>query len=138
MARYCTQSDVEALMSITIDSGFSATLDVWIEAMSRVIDKITNRSVGFVASGSATERSYFGDSTNILLIDDCVSIDSITAGETDPTTLVEGTDYRVLPLNGTPKTRVQKIGGRWSKHTIYNVDADWGYASAVPDAIKIA
>jgi hypothetical protein len=138
---YTTRQEIENYLLITIDSSFHAQIESWIEQVENYIDQMTDRN--FVADSVASERSYDGDGSNELLIDDCVEITKLeiltTDGDVIYDDLVEGEDYFFEPTNELPKTSIKLYGYRFAKG-IQNikVTAKWGYSIAAPAGIKFA
>ena len=89
-------------------------------------------AVCLLALGTS-QRMYTGKvgPTNLLPIDDCVSVSAVTA---DGLALVQGTDYLPFPLNGTPYTGLLALPGRsWSGSYGGNiVTASWGLFTRCP------
>ena len=114
--------------------GKVALLDDTTAEFEREIGRARGNSGDFsvVALGSS-QRMFTGKvgPTNLLPIDDCVSISAVSAGGV---TFVQGTDFLPFPLNGTPYTGLLTLAGRsWSR--IYGdnlVTASWGLFSRCP------
>jgi len=137
MRGYCDKNDIERYMLTTIDPSFNTQINEWIESVETMIDDFTGRF--FIADTTASIRTYDGDGTHELLIDDCVELTKIEIG--DPTLTKEELDeddYHVYPYNETPKTRVYYDGIFSSIRAGIDVTAKWGYSVEVPADIKLA
>lgn len=127
MKPYTTKADVEAYLGITI----SATIDLYINAMSRYIDAYCKR---IIFNDTSSAYLYDGDGTNITVINDCVDITEV---------LVDGeivTDYLKYPAN---KTYVSRIAlPEFARFSVgqqnIKVTAKQAMNKTLPDDIKFA
>lgn len=125
---YTTIAAIQKYLLITIDSSQTGQVESWIGAMSRFIDKKTNR-----VFGTATEstRVFDGSGWNTLIVDDLYDLDSVT---------IAGTTQTVLqyPANETPTTMLKMDGVVFDKG-MQNVSvvAKFAYGS-IPDDIAHA
>tara|TARA_R110000868_G_scaffold398245_1_gene671295 strand:+ start:542 stop:1126 length:585 start_codon:yes stop_codon:yes gene_type:complete len=108
-----------------------------LDAAESAVRSMTGRYLA--VAGSATARSFVPSGVSALRIDDCTSVTSIVD---DGTTLVDGTDYQLEPVNGVnsggesvPYTTARRLGGVWATSTdgeaTVVVTAAWGW-SAIP------
>ena len=144
---YTTKAAIENYIMQEIDESFDAQVESWIEAVEKIIDKITGRN--FVADSVASARLYDGDDTQELLIDECVAVTKVEAGnDSYGSTFTEvvstGADrYFLKPDNYASKELpIYKIvfnarcfpGGMQNNR----ITAKWGYSAAVPADIEFA
>ncbi|MDD5068484.1 MAG: hypothetical protein PHN89_02710 [Candidatus Pacebacteria bacterium] len=138
---YTTIEKVENYLLTEIAENFEYQITDWMIQVEDMIDQRTGRN--FVADAAATEKSYDGDGSNELLIDDCVDITKLeiltTDGETVYDDLVKDVDYFLEPSNELPKQSIRLYGYRFIKG-IQNikVTAKWGYSAAPPSSIVFA
>jgi len=133
MKGYTSRQEVENYLLITIDASFYDQIESWQEQIEKHIDKLTGRN--FVADDEATEKSYDGDGTKTLLIDDCVSIDEIKINDKE----IDEADYYLYPANETPKKKIVLAGTVFAKgNQNVTIKAKWGYSVEAPDDIKFA
>lgn len=89
MKLYTTKEKVENYLLNTIDGSFADQIERWIEAMTKQIDLICNRSIApeFTDSEVAVEETYLydGDGSNTLIIKDCCAISEVTVDGTPVT-----------------------------------------------------
>ena len=81
---------------------------------------------------TASARRYTGRSglVDLLLIDDCIEVDSVSE---NGIALTLGTDYDVWPLNGTPITGLMRLNGWWTpKYGAVSASAKWGLFATLP------
>ena len=144
---YTTETKVEDYILQDIDPSFSARITEWIGAVEQYIDAFTGRN--FKADAEASARYFDGDGTPELLIDDCIAITKVEAGEDDyggafTEIAATGADrYFLDPLNyaaeGLPIRKVSMRartfhGGKQNAR----ITARWGYSATPPDAIIFA
>ena len=141
---YATLAELKAYADInSTDGADDAVLEDMIEAASRLIDNQVKRT--FYAR---TETRYFdvpvaqADEAILYLDDDLLTVTTLTNGSSGALT---ATDYRTLPVNGTPKWGVQLKGGlSWESATdgdpvgSISIVGTWGWSSTAPDDIKQA
>jgi hypothetical protein len=124
-----------------------AILDTYIEGVEKVIDQMTGRN--FKADSAASARTYDGDDTDRLLIDDCVEITKVEVGldsygDTFQEVAATGADrYFVLPANraalSVPAFGLALSARVWAQGQQNNrVTAKWGYSASVPADIAFA
>lgn len=137
---YCTAADV--ISRVASASGHEAEIAAILEAVSREIDVFCGR-VFYVTEAEA--RDFDVRNTSLVLIDDCLSIDSVFADSEGDLTFdgqewVEGTDFYLEPLNEFPKTRlIPAITRNYSlieRSRYLRITGDWGYAEEVPAQVK--
>lgn len=138
---YTTRQAVENYLLITIDPSFYAQVETWIGEVEAQIDQETEQN--FKADAVDSIRKYSGDGSNVLLIDDCVSVSYVVIKSTDGSVvyddLVAGEDYFLEPDNETPKDKITLYGYRFSRG-IQNIEvtAKWGSSVDVPANIQFA
>lgn len=144
---YTTEEIIENYILNDIDPSFSTQIDSWIEAIENIIDNETGRN--FIADASASARVFDGDGTPELLIDDCVEITLVEAGNDDyggtfSTIAATGADrYFTDPANhtakGVPITKLTTRSRYWlTGKQNQRITAKWGYSAAVPADIQFA
>jgi hypothetical protein len=117
-----------------------------INAATQSIDNKLKRRIVLATTSSA--RVFTPLNSDMLFIDDCTGVTSITE---NGTVLVAGTDYQLEPLNGlsesgetVPYYKVQRLGGgnwyRDGQRATVSIVAAWGWAaipSQVVEACKV-
>jgi len=139
---YIDKGSVEDYLLISIDGSMDTRINEWITAAQKYIEWYTQRQFE-----DEEEIRYFdGPGGTILYVDDYVSISSFQTLDLDGSTVDKtfaATDYFQYPLNDTPKhiIKLSPDGGYGSlpkgKKRI-KITAIWGYASTVPEDIKLA
>ena len=142
---YCTLSDVKQRLSGDIPNmgtEYDSTITAKCMEVRRIIDRNVAKARGirnrwsFIADGAATVRRFTPRSwTDLLLIDDCVEVTSVTV---DGIALVVNVGYVTEPLQGTPIVGLRLAqGGWWSRTPGGNaVGARWGFATATPEDVR--
>ena len=134
---YCSKTDIENYLTISIAVQFEEQINSWIEGISQYIKEKTQRE--WKADTTTSERFYNGNGYSDLRIDDFIGTPIVKTGEDYNESMVARTDFVAQPFNST------------SKHTIMlkdnsfdcgiqnlSVEAKWGYAEEVPEDIKHA
>lgn len=144
---YISVANLKTVLGIT-DSVDDASLGYAVTAASRAIDKYCGRQFGL--SGSAVARYYdsgpvFAGEYPIVPIDDVQTTTGLVVkgadalpGSTFDTTLVNGTDFRLVPLNAAvelaPWTALEIVTTPWTR---YEVTANYGWTT-VPTEVTHA
>ena len=140
MKGYTQIENIENYLLTEIRENFQYQINEWIENAENYIDKKTGRN--FIADTIPLERSYDGDGTSELLIDDCVSIEKIeiktTSGDIIYNNLQPGIDYFLEPANEIPKQSIRLKGIFPKGIQNIKITAKWGYSEEVPKDIKFA
>lgn len=125
---YTNLATIQRYLLIQIDSSQTGQVESWIGAMSRFIDKRTNRVFG---TATETTRKYDGSGWNTLIVDDLYDLATVTVDDTAKTVF----EY---PANETPTTTLKLDGERFNKG-MQNVEvtAKFAYGS-IPDDIQHA
>jgi len=142
---YTTQDDIENAILQDIDASFSDNIDMLISSVERYIDATTGRN--FIADEEASARYYDGDGEDELLIDECIEVTKVEAGEDSyGATFTEiastgANRYFLDPPNaaakGLPFYKVTLNARTWPEgKQNQRITAKWGYSKAVPDDIK--
>lgn len=142
---YTTKEKLENYLLKDIDSSFSTQIDEWIDGVERIIDQITGRN--FKADSSVSARVFDGDDTNELLIDDCVEVTLVEAGQDsyggtfETITSTGSSRYFLDPANysakGVPITKITLNGRIWGNgKQNHRITAKWGYSTNVPKDIE--
>lgn len=129
---YCTPADL-ALVDGAHQSADASLIMGLLEAASRWVDEITQRHY-FVEQATR----YFPSRRMEAHVDDLLAVtamgaDSERDGTFDGESWIEGTDYRMEPLNSWPRMRlVQLPDGDYSmpdtRHSVYlRITGAWGY-----------
>lgn len=139
---YINKGAIEDYLLISIDGSMDTRINEWITAAQKYIEWYTGREFEDVE-----ETRYFdGPGGTILYVDDYVSITTFQTLEIDGSTIQEtyvATDYFEYPLNKSPKfiVKLSPDGNQGAfprgKKRI-KIAAVWGYASSVPEDIKLA
>ncbi len=137
----------------------SAIADDWelaqlLDAAADNINRTCNRPDGFVSIPVATARTYPGSGTDWQWIDECTSLTQLRVKQTSTSTYDTWTtsdymtatgDPRYPDYNSTPKTALYvDPNGDYSvfykdgAYPTVEVTAYWGYATTVPDDIRMA
>lgn len=82
---YTTKAKVEKHLLKTIDASHDETIDMWIEAMSINMDKHCNRPLYGGADDNYSDIAYDGNGENLLVIQDCINLQSVTLDGVDMT-----------------------------------------------------
>lgn len=137
MSQYCSISDIENYLLIEVDPSFESQVSDWIEVMSKYIEEKTGRI--FIADDEATDKLYDGDSSNLVIIDDAISVNSVSIKEGDSWRELDSDEYFIYPANRIPKTFIVANGWKFPKgYQNIKVNAKWGYAKEIPEDIKFA
>lgn len=125
-----------------MDGAYDTVLQEIVDEISRDIDREVARVRGqnepwsFIADNTASTRRYSSTSgSDLLLIDDCVDIDSVTVSlRGNPVqTLVEDYDFLVQPLSSNPITGLRLLAYTWWQFPyVVHVSAKWGYGTTAP------
>jgi len=138
---YCTLADFKAYKDIgNANVSDDTVIEDIIEKISQTFDDITGRT--FYAA-SATK--YFDTPSNSYLYlgnEDLLTITTITNGGGG---VISAADYKLLPLNVSPKWQIKLINGKvWETDSsgypdgAISINGTWGYTSTTPDEIKMA
>ncbi len=146
---YCTLSEFKSFITspgtaISADIPDDSAIESIIESVSRYIDSETSRK--FYARTAETRLQSLWDSRTLYLDDDLLSI---TAGGllNGDGTAVPTTEYKLLPLNGSPKYAIRMNPGSsyfWETDSdgdpvgAVSVTGSWGYSATAPDDIRLA
>ena len=136
---WCSLGDVKSRLAgdgTRVPTDWDAPLDAIINGVSqRLSNEIAHvrgmdGAYNVFAASTASVRRYTGKIADLLLIADCVEIDSVTD---NGVALVLGTDYDVFPLNGPPYTGIVRLNGSWNlKYGAISVSAKWGLFVTLP------
>lgn len=138
---------IENYLLLTIEASYQEQVENWIASIEKFIDQLTGRN--FVADSATSARVFDGNGRTDLLIDDCVAITKVEAGNDEcgdsfTEVLAAGSGrYLALPNNyaslGVPIRKLHLLSGYWLKG-LQNarITAKWGYSTVVPDDIKFA
>jgi len=140
---YCTVPELKSELDITGDEE-DDILEAVCEEVRYYIDNYCDRT--FVAT---TATRYFDGSVSPLYLDDdIISVTSLSLDEDSDATyeasLTEDTDYRLYPLNTTPKTYIKSMSSGSYSGFAAGVDAgvkivgSWGYDSTTPKPVRRA
>lgn len=103
---YTDEGQIEKFLMQDIDSSMSSQIASWINAVKAWIDNYT----GNTFEATSESRYFDGSGTKSLFIDPLISVSEVLTldieGNTEDT-LVEGTDFRLYPLNETIKTEIR-------------------------------
>jgi hypothetical protein len=144
---YTTKQEIENYLLTNIDSSFDTQLNLWIDAIERIIENYTGRTFSAV-DAVASARTFDGQGGREILLDTFTEITSIEVLNSDGTvnyTLSEGqaNDFVTYPYNETEKWRIMlspnsSIGVFPKGNSLIRVTAKWGYATAVPADVRLA
>ncbi len=140
---YATLTEFKAYANITsTDATDDAVIEDIIEGASRLIDTYTGRT--FYAR---TDTHYYNTPNSFELLiedDDLLTITTLTNGDG---TVISSNNYKLLPLNESPKFMVYL---KTSSGIIWTLDSNsdpigaitilgtWGFSSTAPDDVKQA
>jgi hypothetical protein len=158
---YATAAEVKAQIDKSGNSGAGTTanFEIIIAAVSRNIDDICNRPMGFKAIDTATAKYYASKGGDYLFIDECVAVESVSEKSSPSAAtydLLDAEDWLAFagstsepnfnktPYNGIMRSSAGNSFGRSSywqgrfKRSLptIKVMAKWGYAVNVPGPIK--
>ena len=144
MTDYTTLSQIKAILDsqgLPTDVADDAVITQFITAASTYFDEATGKT--FVAS-AGTRYYDCPVGTNDLLVDDFISLTSITNGDG---TLIPTGEVQTLPLNTTPKYIIHIKGSStylWTPPTTGDltgaiaITADWGQSATCPAQVRTA
>ena len=151
---YTNEKRIENYLMANIDPSFVIAagenqITEWIDVAELYINRYTGRKDGFEEDEVASVRYYDGNGKTEIEIDDCTTITSVEILEASGTdiayTLTEGldNDYIVHPYNELPTYRLVIIPnaqvGVWPSGKMrIKITAKWGYATDVPEDIRLA
>ncbi|HEY1037153.1 MAG TPA: hypothetical protein VGE62_01065 [Candidatus Paceibacterota bacterium] len=101
--KYTTPLKIEEYMMIEIEPSFEPVVERWIEAVSRMMDKYTNRTL--VADPADVTRYFNGDGKDVFFPDDILSITELKVGDEYGDNLVAVTGYGIYPKGGNEPVR---------------------------------
>ena len=138
--KYCQIEDVSAQLMVDIAEDFIPQVETWILAMENYVEKITHRI--FVAPEEAYSKFYDGNNKNHILIDECISVDSLKIDGVE----IDSESYYLMPYNKTPYWKIElKQGLYFNRFTAPNftrknieISAKWAYSETCPPAITEA
>lgn len=127
--KYTTTTKLKEYIQEDISDIPDATLDSYIEAASRYIEKQTNRV--FIADSQFQTRKYDGTGDRTLVVDDFIELDKVVQGEEEMENIL------TYPANHTPKTWLiaEKNSFRSGNQNI-EINAKWGYSQEAPADIE--
>lgn len=145
MVDYCTLDAVKKRLSgdgINMSADWDDVVSAKIPEVSADIDRMVGQARGatspwsFLADSVASERLFLAKPGGppLLPIDDCVAVTAvalITSSGVVSRTLALTTDYRPVPMQGTPIIALRRSAG-WPEYPqLVGVTARWGYADAL-------
>ena len=142
---YCSVSDVALALNLTANTGEDdAHLTRIVEAACNWIDRFCNVPSGGFAVTADSTRYYIANDVrgaDLLLDVPLLAVTSITNGDMGT---VSSTAYRLWPINGVRKWRVQLLstyGSVWDvaeDDDTITVVGRFGYSATVPAAVREA
>lgn len=133
MKGYTSKTAIENYLLTSIDDTFDAQVESWIGAIETFIERYTDRI--FIADEEATERTYDGNGSSSLLVDDFVEIETLTIDDTE----VDEEDYLLYPANQENKNRIQLTGSYFTRdYQNVVVEARWAFSEECPEDITLA
>lgn len=153
MSDYCSTTDLlvdmpDAPLASSTDATYTAALATAVTAASRMIDRYIGRWDNyFLPSTDAETRYYDGVGGKEMMIDECMSLTSVSVAEDCDldtyTAWTEDTDYLTFPYNATPKFQlvIHPDGGKY-RFPVYRkavkVIGRFGGSLTVPEVVKRA
>lgn len=137
---YTTIEAVEAYTGIEIESGSEATVEEYIEGVSRYFDQMTDRKLVADEEESGEEadyRVYDGSGSAWLPVDDYVELLSVEIGGDFITSLEVVTNVGTYPIIA-PHRKVYRPSGFPAGIQNVRVAARWGYLSELSKDLKFA
>lgn len=101
--KYTTPQNVEDYLLIEIEDNFETTVEQWIEAVSRMMDRYCGRTL--VADEEDTTQYFNGNGKDVFVPDDVLEITTLKLGDQYGDNLVEVTGYGVYPRGGSEPIR---------------------------------
>lgn len=141
---YTNKARIQNFLLINIDDSFASQIDEWILVVKEYIDDYCGREF---EQESDTDKTYDGDGTKELLIDDLLTLTKIEILDEDGTvdyTFDATTEYYLYPTNKTPKTRIvintpnAPIGIFPKGYQNVKITGTFGFATTVPEDIRFA
>lgn len=144
---YTDKTSVENYLMTSINVDFEYQVTAWIAAVQRWIDTYTYRSF---EKTSAT-RKFDGSGTDVLYVDDLLSVDSIKIKSMSAQTLwtlgvndffLYSNLYKADDPNSLPIDHI--VINPWGSHCVFDyglqnivIEGDWGYSETAPEDIKM-
>lgn len=130
---YTDKASVESYILKTIAAEYNTQITQWINAISRHIDKTTNR---VIATNTPSTIKYDGSGGEILLIRDCCDITEVKLD----TVVLTLSDVLQYPTTKPYASRLVLQGGyRWTEaRQNVEVTGKHGMATTPPEDIKLA
>lgn len=134
---YCSKSDIENYLVLSIDVAFDDQIDIWINAVSEMVRVMTNRD--WLADTTANARLFNGSGNGSIEVGDFIGTPVVEIGEDYATGFVATTNFITSPYNSENKTDIV-MKNETIPYGIQNVrvTAKWGYGATVPNDIKQA
>jgi hypothetical protein len=131
-----TIDKIESYLLITIDPDFEPKVQEFINAVTAYIERYTGRTFTPVtAETEATPRTYDGDGSDEIYIDDAVEVTDVKIGDE----VLSPTEFYLYPSNRLPITRIilpYRIFR--TGHQNVTVTAKWGYGEDIPADLAFA
>jgi hypothetical protein len=122
---------------IDIEASFESKVQQFINAVTAYIERYTGRK--FSVDSSASTRTYDGDGTNEIYIDDAFEITKVEVSYGFGSDFTEITDYYTYPSNTKPITKIiLPYNYFWQGNQNVKVTAKWGYGASVPEDLSFA
>lgn len=152
---FTTETKVEQYLQVDIDDSISGYVTDWINWVTQYIKNYTEKDF---ESGAAESRYYDSDGTDLLLIDDVLSVSQVDIIDAQGVSEVEYTldntdDYWLYPLNKTTFDRIKlnhagsrgifpngkhrvKVTGVFATSATVPADIEWVATQMVADIIR--
>lgn len=139
---YIDQEFLENYLKRSLSAREAALFEAFEENARKAVEAYTGRTFAVSDPLVASTKDYSGDGTPLLFIDDATEITKVEYLNTDGTvngTELDATAYVALPLNGTPKTYLERRSGRWLRGVRnIRVTAKFAYAATLPKGVQLA
>lgn len=133
---YTTLERVENYLLQDTEEWYWDTVNGWIEAMSRLMDQLTNRTL-VADEGSDTTRYFDGNGREKMLIDDVQSISKVEIGDQYGENLAEVSDTFPYPKIPPSNTLFSKSGFPVGVQNVA-VSGKFGLFETTPEDIAFA
>lgn len=118
---YTTVEKVKKYLNVTVEDAYTPQIEQWVTAMSMFIDTYCNR---VIAREEATTRTFKGNGGNVLIIDECNGINTVSLA-----------GYTALPRN---REYVQALQYERNVAEEVSVNAVFAMATEAPEPIQFA
>lgn len=128
---YCTPAEVRDVL------GKTQADDVLLTVLSEVATEFVTAWTGRLFEAVTESKTYSGNGTPTLVVDDLLSVTSVTIDGTS----YSPSDFVLEPFNKYPKRLLRRKNGLTFPETEYGnvaVEGSWGFSQTVPSLVRLA